>query len=86
MFDFHVRGQKQLTELFGKFFKRASGILKENDIEFDQKLLAKYIMGMAPDWRGILNGLQGKTADGTLDPSILSQSPDALVEFLKAKR
>ena len=86
VFDFHVRGQKQLTSLSGKFFKRASGILKENSIEFDEKLLAKYIMGMAPDWRGILNGLQGKTADGVLDPSILSQSPDALVEFLKAKR
>lgn len=86
VFDFHIRGEKALQVLSAKFFKRASTILTENGVEFDQKLLAKYIIGMAPDWRGILNGLQGKTSDGVLDASILSQSPDQLVEFLKAKR
>ena len=86
VFDFHIRGEKNLKKIGAQFGIRAAGILKENGIKFDPQLLMKYVMSMAPDWRGTLNGLQGKTTDGELDSSILSQSPDSLVEFLKAKR
>ena len=78
--------EKNLKKIGAQFGIRAAGILKENGIKFDPQLLMKYVMSMAPDWRGTLNGLQGKTTDGELDSSILSQSPDSLVEFLKAKR
>ena len=86
VFDFHIRGEKSLKKISAQFALRAAGILKENNIKFEPSLLMKYVISMAPDWRGSLNGLQGKTTTGVLDSSILSETPDELVEFLKAKR
>ena len=63
--DFHIRNPKDLSTLAAQFHKRCSGILKQNQIEFNPKVLAEYIISMAPDWRGILNGLQGNTATGS---------------------
>ena len=84
--DFHVRDPKQLAVLCGQFFKRAVGILKSHNISYDDKVLAKYVMDMAPDWRGILNNLQGVTKGGELTADILKDTPDALITHLKAKR
>ena len=84
--DFHIRNPKDLTALSAQFHKRCVGILKENQIEFDPKVLAEYIMSMAPDWRGILNGLQGNTATGSLTTDILKESPDAVVGLMKSKK
>jgi DNA polymerase III delta prime subunit len=84
--DFHVRDPKQLAQLCGQFFKRVVGILKSNDITFDDKVLAKYVMDMAPDWRGILNNLQGATKTGELTSDILKDTPDALITHLKSKK
>lgn len=86
VFDFHVRDPKQLAALCGHFFKRCAGILKAHSIQFEDKILAKYIMDMAPDWRGILNNLQGYTKTGELTADILQDTPDTLVEHLKNKR
>ena len=84
--DFHIRSEKQLADLSSQFFQRCVGILKDQDIKFDPKILAKYIMSMAPDWRGILNNLQGSTKTGELTADILQDTPDTLVEHIKAKR
>lgn len=84
--DFHVRDSKSLAVLSGQFFKHVVPILKSRDISFDDKVLAKYIMDMAPDWRGILNNLQGHTKTGELTADILQGTPDALIGHLKAKR
>ena len=84
--DFNVRDPKALTQLSAHFHKRCSVILKENNIEFDPKTLAQYIMSMAPDWRGVLNNLQGKTKTGKLTDDILKESPDAVVEFMKDRK
>ena len=84
--DFHVRDPESLKLLAGQFFKRTSSILKEHQITFEPKVLAKYIMSMAPDWRGILNNLQGSTRTGTLSDSILKDTPNELIEYIKAKR
>ena len=86
VFDFHVRDPKQLAALCGHFYKRCSNILKSHDIKFEDKILAKYIMDMAPDWRGILNNLQGYTKSGELTTDILSETPAALIEHLKNKK
>ena len=43
-------------------------------------------MGMAPDWRGILNGLQGSTKSGKLPSDILKDTPDKLVSYIKDKK
>ena len=59
---------------------------KQNNIKFDPQVLLKYIQSMAPDWRGILNNLQGATKTGELTSDILKDTPDAVVEYIKAKR
>ena len=43
-------------------------------------------MGHAPDWRGILNGLQGCTGTGELTSDILKDTPDSLIEYIKNKK
>ena len=75
-----------MTTLSGEFFKSVVKILKSKDITFDMQILAKFIMSKAPDWRGVLNTIQGNIHDGELSSDILSTSADALVELLKAKR
>jgi DNA polymerase III delta prime subunit len=84
--DFHVRDPKQLAQLCGQFFKRVAGVLKSNNITYDDKILAKYVMDMAPDWRGILNNLQGVTKSGELTADILKDTPDTMIEHLKNKK
>ena len=84
--DFHVRDPKSLTLLAGQFFKRVVPILKSGNIRYDDKVLAKFIMDMAPDWRGILNNLQGHTKGGELTAEILKDTPDTLIGYLKDKK
>ena len=84
--DFHIRDPKSLTLLAGQFFKRVVPILKSGDIRYDDKVLAKFIMDMAPDWRGILNNLQGHTKGGELTAEILKDTPDTLIGYLKDKK
>ena len=43
-------------------------------------------MDMAPDWRGILNNLQGNTKGGALTSEILKDTPDTLIGYLKDKK
>ena len=84
--DFHVRSEKQLKTMIGQMGIRLVDILKENNVKFDPKVLLSYIQSMAPDWRGILNNLQGATKTGELTSDILKDTPDTLVEYIKAKR
>ena len=84
--DFHVRDPKSLQLLAGQFFKRVVPILKSNEIQYDDKVLVKFIMDMAPDWRGILNNLQGHTKTGVLTAEILKDTPDTLIGYLKKKQ
>jgi len=86
VFDFHIRKPSELAGLCGQFFKHVVPILKSSNIHYDDKVLAKYIMDMAPDWRGILNNLQGYSKGGEITSDILSETPDALVEHIKNKR
>lgn len=86
VFDFAVNSAEIRKELSGQFFKRLVGILKTNNIEFDLKVVGKFVMSKAPDWRGILNAVQGKISDGKLSDDILSVSAEAVVEHMKAKR
>ena len=86
VFDFHIRKPTELAGLCGQFFKHVVPILKGSNIHYDDKVLAKYIMDMAPDWRGILNNLQGYSKSGEITSDILSETPDTLVEHIKNKR
>ena len=84
--DFHVRSEKQVDKMVGQMGMRIVEIFKENNIKFDPKILLTYIKSMAPDWRGILNNLQGNTKTGELTSDILQDTPDTLVEYIKNKK
>ena len=84
--DFHVRDPKSLATLAGQFYKRVVPILKSGNIRYDERVLAKFIMDMAPDWRGILNNLQGHSKGGELTSDILKDTPDALIGHLRDKK
>ena len=86
VYDFNVRNPKELKKLSVEFATRTAKILKSKEIKFDPKTLLEYVQAMAPDWRGILNGLQGNTKTGELDSSILKASPDGLMPLLKDKK
>ena len=86
VFDFHTRSEKQLASLSSKFFQHCVTILEDNNVTFEPKVLAQYVMSMAPDWRGILNNLQGISKSGEISSDILKDTPDSLVEYIKAKR
>ena len=86
VFDFQVTSQKELKKQTGEFGLRVVKILKDNDVEFNPKILLQFMESYAPDWRGILNNLQGKTKGGKLPADILSETPDALVEYLQKKQ
>lgn len=85
-FSYSTEEKKQMMT---SFFKRASSILKENDIEFEPKVLAEYIKSRFPDFRSILNELQRYSEAGKIDEGILRMTGDAeiseIVEFLRKK-
>ena len=86
VFDFTFRDPAVVKKLVGQFGVRVVKILKENKVTFDPGILIRFLEAKAPDWRGILNDLQGKTKGGELPSDILSETPDQLVMFLKAKK
>lgn len=54
-----------------QFFKRATQILKQENIEFDPKVVAELITKHIPDWRRVLNELQRYSVSGKIDSGIL---------------
>lgn len=86
--DFKIDNKdKQL--LLGTFFKRASLILKQENIEFDQKVVAELITKHFPDYRRVLNELQRYSVSGKIDSGILvnmsEESFKDLIKLLKEK-
>ena len=57
--------------LAGQFFKRAISILQENEIKYNEKVVAELINNHFPDWRRILNELQRYSVSGQIDAGIL---------------
>ena len=81
--------KSQLVDLCGRFHRRLVTILKTENIEFDQKVLAELIMKYAPDWRRIINECQRYGVSGKIDSGLLSNLGDiniqTLVKSLKEK-
>ena len=72
-----------------QFFKRATQILKAEQVEFDPKVVAELITKHFPDYRRILNELQRYSVSGKIDSGILvnmsEESFRNLVKHLKDK-
>jgi DNA polymerase III delta prime subunit len=58
------------------FFRRVSDILKTEQVEFDQKVVAELITKHFPDYRRILNELQRYAVSGRIDTGILLNVSD----------
>lgn len=68
--DFRVTGQDK-KEIAAAFFKRIIGILRKENVEFDQKVVAEVVQKHFPDFRRVLNELQRYAISGKIDAGIL---------------
>lgn len=86
--DFKI-DNKDKQVLLGTFFKRASQILKQENVDFDQKVVAELITKHFPDYRRVLNELQRYSVSGKIDSGILvnmsQESFKDLIKMMKEK-
>ena len=74
-------------QIAAQFFKRVSQILKNENIEFDPKVVSELIIKHFPDYRRVLNELQRYSVTGKIDTGIFvnlaEESYKELYKFLK---
>ena len=80
---------KDKPKLASKLFERAIYILKEQNISYDEKVIAELIKKHFPDFRKLINELQRYSVSGTIDAGILVNVSDenlkSLLTHLKNK-
>jgi len=80
---------KDKPKLASKLFERATFILKEQNVDYEEKVLAELIKKHFPDFRKLINELQRYSVSGTIDAGILVNVSDenlkTLVSHLKGK-
>lgn len=79
--DFSIKG-KEKASLAAKFFKRLQGILEQNSVEYDTKVLVELINKHFPDFRRVLNECQRYSVSGKIDSGILATFSDVSVNEL----
>jgi DNA polymerase III delta prime subunit len=86
--DFALKGNEK-TQMAGQFFKRLQSILKNENVEYDDKVLVELVKKHFPDFRRTINELQRYSKFGKIDVNILTQIGDVaiseIVKFLKDK-
>lgn len=86
--DFTIE-QSQRPQLAMQFMKRVGAILDNENVQYDQKVLAKVIQKHFPDFRRVLTELQSYAASGRIDEGIFvnlkQESLDELFKLLKGK-
>ena len=86
--DFKVKDKEQ-PQMMGQFMKRVQTILKTENVEYDNAVLATLIKTYFPDFRRTLNELQRYAVGGTIDSGILANISevklDTVITFLKNK-
>ena len=80
---------KDKPKLASQLFSRASYILKEQNVDFEEKVLAELIKKHFPDFRKLINELQRYSIAGTIDAGVLVNVSDenlkTLISHLKTK-
>ena len=80
---------KDKPKLASQLFTSATHILKEQNVDFEEKVLAELIKKHFPDFRKLINELQRYSVSGTIDAGILVNVSDenlkTLVTHLKGK-
>ena len=79
--DFTI-SKSEVTEMAAEFYKRCKEILKMENVEFDNQVLAEVIKKYFPDNRRILNELQRYGTGGQIDVGILSSVGDVSISDL----
>ena len=86
--DFSIETSER-PKLAMQFMKRVVQILEQENVEYDQKVIAKVIQKHFPDFRRVLTELQSYAASGKIDEGIFvnlkQESVDELFNLLKAK-
>lgn len=86
--DFTIE-TSQRPQLAAQFYKRVRSILDNEQVEYDNKVVAKVIEKHFPDFRRVLTELQSYAASGKIDEGIFvnlkQESMDELFKLLKGK-
>lgn len=86
--DFKTKG-KDKAKLAAKFFNRLCDILKNEEVEFENKVVAELVNLHFPDWRRVINECQRYASTGRIDSGILAnlnqESFKQLITHMKAK-
>ena len=81
--DFRIKPE-QATQLQGEFFTRLKSILVHEQVEFEDKVLAKLVRRYYPDWRRLINECQRYAATGSISSAILVDVADVNLDTLLA--
>ena len=86
--DFRIKPE-QAVQLQGEFFTRLKTILDHEQIQYEDKVLAKLTKRYYPDWRRLINECQRYAATGSITSAILVDVADVnfdtLLSCLKKK-
>ena len=86
--DFRIKPEQAMA-LQGQFFTRLKTILTHEEVQYEDKVLAKLVKRYYPDWRRLINECQRYAATGSIDSAILVDvadiSLDSLLGSLKRK-
>jgi DNA polymerase III delta prime subunit len=86
--DFKTKGAEK-AKLASQFYKRLCGILKNENVEFESKVVAELVNIHFPDWRRVINECQRYASTGRIDSGILAnlsqESFKQLLTYMKAK-
>ena len=69
-------------KLAAQLMKRIHGILSQENIEYEEKVVAQVIMKHFPDFRRVLNELQRYSVSGKIDTGILVNLVDVSIKSL----
>ena len=81
--DFRIKPE-QATNLQGQFFTRLKTILDHEQIQYEDKVLAKLTKRYYPDWRRLINECQRYAATGSITSAILVDVADINLDNLLA--
>jgi DNA polymerase III delta prime subunit len=85
--DFKIPA-KEKPKMAKQFLTRTKGILDEEKIGYDERVLAELIIQHFPDFRRVLNEIQRYSVSGSIDTGILvasDVSTETLIKALKSK-
>ena len=79
--DFRIKPEQAMA-LQGQFFTRLKTILTHEEVQFEDKVLAKLVKRYYPDWRRLINECQRYAATGAVNSAILVDVADINLDDL----